>query len=688
MTMHQSAEILTQPAEGIEGIPGLTRMLLVDTKLFPGAISEVPLDGNTLVTGTNAAGKTSIIQLIPLFFGVSPSKISKKNQGKNFYGHYLPRSTSYVAFEYRHRDGGARSVIIHAATSDDKPMFRFVRSPLYENMLVNDEGEFVASVDLASHLRNRGYQVADRIIDTLSDYQTIIQGQRIKGAKSKDQQFLAQMVSQYAASQLRHPLMNMDRVVYSMLKKDVSLQALEEMIAEKILQDESEIQIESDRQNLETWPVRYKAYQSVMKEEDSTRLLERRCIELDGHKATSAAALSELATLQSIRKAEKSEAEQREREAKRTLDKESEAYQDRMEEAHRATMDALASRNNLGDQIKTIESRHDEEKSAGIDGKLDLADRKSQIESDLSQTQNRLSALTGKHENISRQFDDMKRQAKDAASIEVETTREHDATDQAHHKSATAEATARHTRVEAELQDAHEEPISNAEDLRSQCLSEVGAAQEALKAPQASQEVVERYEEAHQALTEASAKFTASLQTEKEIEEAVRQRTDALNEIERGISAFEIRVADQRDELERLEASKKPLPGSLLAYLRESREGWADDIGRAINPDLLYRTDLDPTEISPASSVFGLSLNLDGVDPVAEADLSEIDNAIAVVKAEIDELEDEIARKRSNQTKAAEDRSKARADLSKHQGAQSVLDRHREAAHAALQSRR
>ena len=93
-------------ASEIDEVPGPVRMLLVDTKIFTGAITEIPLDGNTLVTGTNAAGKTSIIQLMPLFYGQSPTKISNKTQGKDFYRHYLPHSTSYVAFEYRHRDGG------------------------------------------------------------------------------------------------------------------------------------------------------------------------------------------------------------------------------------------------------------------------------------------------------------------------------------------------------------------------------------------------------------------------------------------------------------------------------------------------------------------------------------------------------------------------------------------------------
>ena len=46
--------------------PGLTRVLLVDTNIFKGLIEEGPLDGDVQIIGTNAAGKTSVIQTLPL----------------------------------------------------------------------------------------------------------------------------------------------------------------------------------------------------------------------------------------------------------------------------------------------------------------------------------------------------------------------------------------------------------------------------------------------------------------------------------------------------------------------------------------------------------------------------------------------------------------------------------------------
>lgn len=675
------------PEIGIDAIPGLVRMVLVDTKLFPGAIAEVPLDGNTLVTGTNAAGKTSIIQLLPLFYGVSPSKISKKSQGKNFYGHYLPRSTSYVAFEYRHRDGGRRSIIVHAAPSDDKPLFRFVRSGLFENMFVDDHNEFVIAVNLASHLRGRGYDVAERIISTLSDYQTIIQGHRVRKGNTADQRFMAQMVAQYASNQHRYPLQNMDRVVYSMLKKDVSLQALEEMIAEKILEDDAEMQIDGDRQNLENWPARYRAYQAVMKEEENARRVDRQCVELEAHQKNRRDALAELQALRTTLMNDEASERGRLDDAVSTLKDERDDYLERKEQAHEVTTAALIAKHKIIDDIDEIETREKNGRSGGIESKVALADRKGQIEADREEARARLGALTGAYAELNRTYENLKIEARDAADGEVEVIRSEESAARQDHRAKLEAAKARHQRAEDALRQEHEEPIAQAEGAMDEALSALGAAQEAAKSPQVSQETLNRRDEAQRTLTARSAELTASLRDEKRLADEVRARETARAAVTKSISHLEEQVAALRDNQTRLEASRKPEPGSLLAHLRENREDWGDTIGRVINPELLYRNDLDPSEVPFEDGLFGLGLDLARVDPVDEADLSEIDAAIEAAKAEVAEMEEEIAQARVRQAKAEDEHAKARRALSDHQGRQAVLDQGVKAADATLRAR-
>jgi len=49
-------------------------------------------------------GKTSLLQLLPVFFGENPNRIVGTETNRlNFAGYYLPRLTSYILFEYRNK---------------------------------------------------------------------------------------------------------------------------------------------------------------------------------------------------------------------------------------------------------------------------------------------------------------------------------------------------------------------------------------------------------------------------------------------------------------------------------------------------------------------------------------------------------------------------------------------------------
>ena len=52
----------------LDRIPGLVRMITVDNNTLPGRLEELPLDDHTVVLAKNGSGKTSLIQLVPIFY--------------------------------------------------------------------------------------------------------------------------------------------------------------------------------------------------------------------------------------------------------------------------------------------------------------------------------------------------------------------------------------------------------------------------------------------------------------------------------------------------------------------------------------------------------------------------------------------------------------------------------------------
>ncbi|MCP5076621.1 MAG: ATP-binding protein, partial [Psychromonas sp.] len=55
----------------------LLRIIIIDS-FWKKQVNELDLTGHTQLEGTNGAGKTSLMRLLPLFYGMRPSDIVSK----------------------------------------------------------------------------------------------------------------------------------------------------------------------------------------------------------------------------------------------------------------------------------------------------------------------------------------------------------------------------------------------------------------------------------------------------------------------------------------------------------------------------------------------------------------------------------------------------------------------------------
>jgi chromosome segregation ATPase len=108
---------------------------------------------------------------------------------------------------------------------------------------------------------------------------------------------------------------------------------------------------------------------------------------------------------------------------------------------------------------------------------------------------------------------------------------------------------------------------------------------------------------ANQEAVEDALKQKASFQTEKQTIE------EAINQLKRQLDT----EAD-----------------TLLRFLREHQPGWAQDIAKVVNPELLLREDLEPALMGNPTGLYGVSLNLE----VLPADLAADEQQIRAVQAE------------------------------------------------------
>jgi len=112
-----TSAVLQAPSRPIDEIPGPTRMVLVDTKLFPGAIAEVPLDGNCLITGVPGLAKTLMVRAIAGIFDLEFHRIQ-------FTPDLMPADITGTEI---------------LTDGEHGRELRFVKGPVFTNVLLADE---------------------------------------------------------------------------------------------------------------------------------------------------------------------------------------------------------------------------------------------------------------------------------------------------------------------------------------------------------------------------------------------------------------------------------------------------------------------------------------------------------------------------------------------------------------------
>lgn len=114
----------------------LLRIALINS--YPkGLYQLLQIDGNSILTGHNSAGKTSLMGAVAPFYGVSLSDISRKSEAnKSYIDFYLPYSNSYIVYEYV-RDGALCCVLLRR--NEGLAQFHFISGGYDEGLFVDKQ---------------------------------------------------------------------------------------------------------------------------------------------------------------------------------------------------------------------------------------------------------------------------------------------------------------------------------------------------------------------------------------------------------------------------------------------------------------------------------------------------------------------------------------------------------------------
>ena len=608
----------------------LRRMLLVNTRtsgiLSSGAINEVDPRGGAAVTGENTVGKTTTLELIPLFFGTLPSQIAEAVGGREpMLRFVLPTAQSAIIFEYQRGDDeeqDVRCVVLRRTPGGDSAEYRFIMGSFREDLFTmvtpagikvfRDDAQMVEAITAAGMRPMRKLSIAD--------YRAVILGLK---AMNQDGKELRQMSTQFGFANRSLP--HLDRLISAVVKEKVNFKDFVH-VAVTIVQEaiggattgleRGKFSLRQSRSQIDRWLVNRDACEAAFKlapKVDKLREAIRECTQAEAQLRDGKLQIVPLLALQDdtlrLRKrsrqaleTDREEVIDVERAKLSTLQITASSAKQETDRADLAVTSEEERRNtlHLGD-IETWASELD-----GVNG----------LNEQVSQIGQQLEIAQGNSANIAQEYGEKIQQVNLDAATENARLLGLAGEPRGRFEKEREEIGKRAGQRAEERNTIQEQEREEIRDTLEGISGEIGKTQALSKLADASPEIL-------QAFNYAESQLTGHLQTLSEAQEKFRLATvDATG----ALTAFQAAERQQilaiqkkqgvEGELAVAQKLLTPPDGSLISALRaDATLDWKGSLARVLDPALLQRQDLRPDhfETDLSGALYGWTLATENI---------------------------------------------------------------------------
>lgn len=595
-------------------------------KQVKGRTIKIDCRERTHLGGVNGAGKTSVLALVPAFFGEEPERIVTKASGKlSFLDYYLPTFQSLVIFEYRRHTGLHCAVMYRHAQG--KPCYRFVAGSAEETFFSPEVKALLqagaSADDVFAALRKLGVTVS-KMVDTITNYRAIIQrNQKLLKRLPADARSLRALAAEFGLGDSDTQMTSIERLTHVVLNKHRLLSSFKTMICET--------QFENIHQHAKPRAIDRKdliadiqSLSAFAGEEEKIR----ECLKKDAERRaileqTDKTVANLLATVEEAREKAGELSQRKERlEAQRTEQRAE--FEGADHQLARQVTDQNADFETLDGQVAALHQQNEQYEADNLPGLAQSFDNLADYRQRLATAQADYDSLTGKASAIEGEYDlekqsiqrehekhQAQRQQRLQAASDALTSAKH-----AYDLKLNSIKTDKITAV-AEYKDTRsvERSELTSEQARLSALRESpgqteAEQQEIAMAEQASEEASEQVSQAHENRLEAGRKRDQADRDWKAAQEQVQYMDASVQTLE--------------DSFNELQKQIIPEDGTWLSQLRAEDPEWGSCLAKVVNPALLHRKDLTPTRDFDASStaVMGWQLALDAL-PVPDFAASE-----------------------------------------------------------------
>lgn len=590
---------------------GLTRIVLFNS-FIPNRLCQADCEGNTNFSGDNGAGKSSMLQLIPFFWGAEPFNLLRPASGrKTFIDWYLPHSSSMLIFEY-HRQDGPCFVMVYRQSSRDAPAYRFAKGifdPAVVGASSTDPFKPLTPGEIFHALNIQGYEVSAQI-ESVAHYRAIIQHDRQLLKEYDKKGNFKQLALRFSVPGPQSHIRHMEKLTQAVLKRSKLFESLKVMAA-SILKEQS-IAIPPQPSHSENDRVREDL--SCLRGFNQKRAYFRSTINDFYEKLTNSKRIVAISGSLQCKERDHKKALHAAQIQLESCDNEL----SNIEEAHANTYRTLSqqkitaenSRDAARNTLALLERERSEWDSQNISGKIIEYGLLDFHKAELEQTEKRKSVMLSAATEIQYRYEALVQQEKSKfqsflAGISEKARLIAD----------------RNNTVQGELhekiQQLRTEKLAEKESVESSYQPDIErligfAASEKSRAENISETEDQRIEKAaqEQSCDDAAAEL---LQTQQQLEQLTAECVSAEENYHKTLGDLEKsgrKIADLDQRLADAQSLLEPNKQTFLAALKASESDWHDSIGKVISPSLLQRTDLEPAKMDASKNLYGWSINL------------------------------------------------------------------------------
>lgn len=637
----------------------LRRIIIIDS-FWKGRVNEIVFDGHTQLEGTNGAGKTSLMRLLPLFYGMRPGDIvSKVDQAKNFVDYYLPRESSMLVYEYERVDAYQQQTccMVASSTTGRTIQYKLIDAPYQQDHFIGSDHR---PYKMAEIERNYGRNCFKSNYLNVAKYRQVIQNLR-EGRTSSD---VRELQRRFAFSQ--NPMPHVDRVINGTIEKNLDFDAVKKMLvaitADYLARGQGgdhREPMQLNKDEIGSWLSDIQASREVHGIAEKIARWQREFTELEQHLVQ----LSHLLALLKTQQVALDDQQQQQdaaikviRANLKQLKTDFNLRRDELQEQLTLAKDDLKAKQQECDRLDDQKADFDEDDAASYQLK---ADEKQRFTSELQDVEQILASLEGDVAKIADKYRDLLHKtelqlSKGEGEINAQLS------------SIREKASERLSEIDAKYQQQRRQleqsQDNRALELKEQLMTEqhkLKVNSDARANPQSDPELEQALQRSSQQLAEAQSQRNQHLmalnQIAKHLSDLERQRDHQLSTR----ASEHKRLQELQAQRDTLSLQLNPKPGSLQQFLTEQTgvDNWKQTIGCLLSPQQLARTDLNPSWSGEGlDSLYGVRLDLAPLqhnNPLArneaqlQEQLAELDQQVEACQ-QLNEQQDQLLKEMGN----------------------------------------